>query len=147
MDQFDIIGALEAYATANSWLFTYGVDNYYKSAQSIQDYTVGKHILIADFRATPTIKNGRIMSISYTCLLMLGRKFDPTGGTSANLDETSDQKYDRRLKELMQLLAACIGTVACDNDLEVTAGEMVVNINQYAENLDFAAATNVIFIQ
>lgn len=146
MTQFDIIGALEAYAAANSWLFAYGVDNYYKSAETIREYTPGKLILIADFRATPVIKNGRILNISYTCLLMLGRKFD-TDGLTASLDETSIQKYDRRLKELMTLLASAIATVACDNELEVTPGEMVVNINQFAENIDFAAAPNCVFLQ
>jgi len=146
MDQFDIIGALESYATANNWIFAYGVDNFYKSAETIQQHDPGKLIFIVDFRATPTIKNGRVTTISYTCLLMLGRKFDPDG-LASTLDETSIQKYDRRLKELMQLLAAAIATVACDNSLEVDPGEIVVNINQFAENIDFASAPGVIFIQ
>lgn len=146
MDQFDIIGALEAHALASNWLFTYGVDNYYKSAQSIGEYAPGKLIMIADFRATPTIKNGRVTSVSYNCLVMLGRKFDADGLT-ASLDETCDQKYDRRLKELMQLLAGALATVACGNSLEINAGEMIVNINQFAENIDFAAAPNVTFVQ
>ena len=146
MEQFDIIGALETYALSKGWLFEYGVDNFYKSAQSVQEYPLGKLILFTDFRATPTYSNGRITEISYTCLLMLGRKFD-ANGLSATLDETSKQKYDRRLKDLMQLLANGIAEVACDNELEVTSGDMIVEINMFAENLDFCSSTNTVFVQ
>lgn len=146
MDQFDIIGALEAHALANKWLFVYGVDDFYKSAQTVQQYDNGQLIMVADFRAQPTIVNGRITEISYTCLIMLGRKFD-TDGQAADLNEDSKQKYDRRLKELMQLLAQAIAQVACGNDLEVTVGDMIVEINLYSENIDFAASPNTVFVQ
>jgi hypothetical protein len=146
MDQFDIIGALEAHALSKDWLFVYGVDEFYKSAQTAQQYDNGKLVMVADFRAQPTYMNGRITEITYTCLIMLGRKFD-TDGQAADLDETSEQKYDRRLKELMQLLAQAIAQVGCDNDLEITSGDIVVEINMYAENIDFAASPNTVFIQ
>jgi hypothetical protein len=146
MEQFDIIGALETYALSQGWIFEYGVNNFYKSATTVQEFQNGELIMIADFRAQPTIKNGRTTEITYTCLIMLGRKFDSTV-EAASLDETSEQKYDRRLKELMQLLANAIGQVGCDNELDVTVGDMVVNINQYAANIDFAASPNTIFVQ
>lgn len=146
MDQFDIIGVLESYALNNNWLFEYGINEFYKSAESNQQYDPGELIMFADFRALPKYKNGRITEISYTCLLMLGRKFDDNG-QAASLDETSKQKYDRRLKELMQILANAIGQVACDNDLEVTVGDIVVNINMYSENIDFAVSPNTVFVQ
>jgi hypothetical protein len=146
MEQFDIIGALETYALSKNWKFIYGVDEFYKSAASIGEYTPGKIVMIADFRANPTITNGRVTEIEYTCLVMLGRKFDDNS-QAASLDETSKQKYDRRLKELMQLLSTALGQVACDNELELTVGDMVVNINQYAENIDFAASPNTIYVQ
>jgi hypothetical protein len=138
MDQYDIIGAIETYALSQKWLFEYGIDNFYKSIQTNQQFDTGKIILIADFRAQPTKK-------SYTCLMMLGRKFD-SDGQAADLDETSQQKYDRRLKELCQLLDTAIGQIACDNELDLTAGEIVVDINQFAANIDFAVSTNV-FVQ
>jgi hypothetical protein len=146
MDQFDIIGALETYAINQGWKFVYGVDEFYKSAQSVQQYDPGELLMVADFRATPTYRNGRITIINYTCLIMLGRKFD-ADGQAADLDEDSKQKYDRRLKQLMQLLAAAIAQVGCNNDLEITSGEMIVSINQYSENIDFVASPNTVFIQ
>lgn len=146
MDPFDIIGALRTYATAQGYKFVYGVDNFYKSIESVGQLTPGQLILVTDFRATPTYRNGRITEIEYFCLIMLGRKFDADGLT-ASLDETSEQKYDRRLKDLMQALAATIGAVACNNELEVTAGDMRVDINQFAENIDFASSDNTTFLQ
>jgi hypothetical protein len=146
MEQFDIIGALEEYAISQNWKFGYGVDEFYKSAATVQEFKAGDLIMLADFRAQPTIKNSVITEITYTCLIMLGRKYDDDG-QSASLDETSKQKYDRRLKELCQMLAMAIGQVACDNQLEVTVGDIVVNINMYAENVDFAASSNTIFVQ
>jgi len=148
MEQFDIIGVLKAYALAQipAWKFTYGFDNFYQSAQTVGQFTPGQLVLIADFQAVPTFKNGRIPLITYTCLLMLGRKFDANGQV-VSLDETTDQKYDRRLKDLMQFLSTAIADVSCQNGLEVSVGSMVVEINQFAENLDFASAQNVQFIQ
>jgi len=146
MEQFDIIGALETYANSQDWIFEYGIDNFYRSAATVQEYGLDELIMIADFRARPTLRNSRITRITYTCLIMLGRKFD-YDGQAANLGEKSKQKYDRRLKELMQLLAAAIAQVACDNDLEVEVGDMIVDINQFASNIDFAASPNTVFIQ
>jgi len=146
MDQFDIIGALEAYALSKGWLFEYGFDNFYKNLAANQEFANGELILIADFQADPTYKNGRITLISYTCLLMLGRKFD-ADGTAASLDETSKQKYDRRLKVLAQALAGGIAEFACDNELEITTAPIIVEINTFDTNIDFATSNNAIFVQ
>ena len=146
MDQFDIIGALNTYATSKGWLFEYGFDNFYKNMAVNQQFDNGKLILIADFQANPTYKNGRITAISYTCLLMLGRKFD-ADGTAASLDETSQQKYDRRLKFLAATLGNGIADFACSNELEVSTAPIIVEINTFDTNIDFATSNNAIFIQ
>jgi hypothetical protein len=146
MEQYGIIGAFEEYAQSKGWHNFYGIDTFYRSAATVQQYNPGELIFVYAFRATPTKVNGRTTEITYNCLMMLGRKFDETG-EAASLDETSQQKYDRRLKELMQLLDIAIGEIACNNELEVTPGEIVPDINQFAENIDFAAATNVIYVQ
>jgi hypothetical protein len=146
MEQFDIIGALETYAISKNWDFVFTLNSFYSSAQTIKEYTPGKIIMIADSRDLPKITNGRVTEIEYTCLVMLGRKFDDNG-QAASLDETSGQKYDRRLKELKQLLATALGQVACDNELEVIPSEIIFDVNQLAENIDFAMTANTVFIQ
>lgn len=146
MEQFNIIGALEAYALTQNWIFVYRFDNFYANIQSINEYTPGQLILCADFRATPTYSGSLVSQIKYECLLMLGRKFD-SNGIVASLDETSKQKYDRRLKELCQTLASTIATFACANELDIEAGQIVVDINVFDTNIDFAVSENTVFVQ
>ena len=146
MEQLDIIGQLEAYALAKGWRFVYGYNKFRANIDVMHDYQPGELVLIADFRATPTIKNGRVTQMIYTCLLMLGRKFD-IDGTVASLDETPIQKYDRRLKELAQTLLNTICDFSCANELEVTAAPISVDINVYDTNIDLAISENATFVQ
>lgn len=146
MENFDIIGVLEAYAAAKGWHFVYGFDDFDSNIGVMNDYDPGELVLIADFRATPTYKNGKIPEITYQCLLMLGRKFDADGQAS-DMEETPLQKYDRRLKFLAQTLANTIAVIGCENDLEVTAGPINVDINVYDSNIDFAISNTANFVQ
>lgn len=146
MDNFDIIGVLEAYAISKGWDFIYGFDDFDSNALAVRDYANGKLLLIADFNSVPTYKNGVITEITYNCLLMLGRKFD-ADGTAASLDETPQQKYDRRLKFLAQTLANAIAEVACNNELEVPSAPISVDINLYDTNIDFAISSTATFVQ
>lgn len=146
MDHYGIIEAFEIYADSKKWLTVLGFDEFNRSIGTVQEMQPGEIMFIYDFRASPKKVNGRTVEITYTCLMMLGRKIDDNNEIS-NLDETHQQKYDRRLKDLMILLDIAIGEIACDNGLEVVAGDIIVDPNRYVENIDFAAATNVIFTQ
>ena len=146
MDNFDLIGALSDYATANSWAFLYGDEAYKNFAASKNDYITNQLILGANpFTATPVITNaGKISQISYNGLLMLGRKFEVS--TAATLDETYIQKYNRRLLELSQLLATNIAAFACAEELEVSSSIFELRINSYDSNIDFVVG-NITFLQ
>lgn len=146
MTQFDIIGALGAYAIAQGWIFEYGFDEFYRNIAVNQELENGKLILVADFRADPVYTNSQIPEITYTCLIMLGRKYD-ADGLVASLDETSKQKYDRRLLYLAQTLANGIASFACSNDLTITTAPITVDINVYDTNIDFAISQNATFVQ
>jgi hypothetical protein len=146
MEDFDIIGALETYAISRGWLFYYTFDDFYSNIGTNQQLVQDQLILIADFQAEPVIQNGKIQQITYNCLLMLGRKFE-LAGTSSDLDETPKQKYDRRLKELAQLLSYGMAEFACNEELEITSFPLVVEINQFDTNIDFASAVNAIFVK
>jgi hypothetical protein len=146
MEQFNIIGALEAYAISKGWHFVYRFDNFQANIGAMTDYSPEQLVLCADFRGTPTYSGSKIGEIRYECLIMLGRKFD-ADGTASSLDETMMQKYDRRLKELAQLLAGAIADFSCQNNLEALNGAIAVDINLYDTNIDFAIVNNQIFIQ
>ena len=58
MTNFDIIGALRTYATANDWVFLAGVNAYQNYSASQQEYKNGQLILGANLSAAPRIVNG-----------------------------------------------------------------------------------------
>lgn len=147
MEQFGIIEAFEALAESKGWKFVYGIDAYYRSIETTNiNLDAGQYVLVCDYKATPTYNHGKITEISYTCLMMLGSKTD-SNGTVANLDETSLEKYDRRLKLLSQSLALALGSFSCDNELDLTPFEIIVQQNMFADNIDFVVANNVKFVQ
>ncbi len=146
MTNFDIIGTLRTYAASKGWIFLSGSNWYQNYELSQATLTAGKIILAADFDASPTIKNSRIIGIKYTGLMMLGEKTESTGAAISSLDETYIQKYDARLLALMTLLASTIGDIACANELDIESLTFKVGLNKFDENADFSIAT-VNFIQ
>ena len=161
MTNFDIVGALRAYAVANDWVFLAGVNAYQNYSASQQEYKNSQLILGANLSAAPRIVNGKVIEITYSGLIFLGQKFDDDGtpaipdnpetpedetetfndGTPANLDETFIQKYDRRLLNLMSLLTNHLGTFACSNELEISNFNIDIEINKYDANLDFVGGS------
>jgi hypothetical protein len=145
MEQFDLIGQLHRQAKANGWAFAAG-DNFYKNiALASQDLETGQLVLTCEFNAFPTIRNSVVTEIRYDGALMLGRKQD-NDGVEASLDEEFLDKYDRRLLELMQYLISFIGTFTCENELEITAMELIQQINTFDSNIDFVGG-NITLIQ
>ena len=137
MDNFDIVGVLRTYATAQGWLFFYG-SNAYQNFEADAAIYQEQLVLTADFTARPTYTNGRVMTIQYNGVVMLGRKSE-IEGTLSSLDETMIQKYDRRLLELMQLLSNALGSIACSNELEISSANFRLDINKFDTNIDFIA--------
>ena len=144
MEIFGIITALETFCVARGWHFVYGVNQFERNIQSIRDYHPDEILLIADFRIDPEYSNNKIVKARYTCLFMLGRKFESTG-TSASLDESNMQKYENRLKDLMVLLSAGIQAFACENELDIISSPLAVDLNVYDENIDFVISDPTIF--
>lgn len=146
MEQFDIIGAFNTYTASKGYHAVYGFNNFESNIATIRSYTTDEYCFIFDFKADPVWGNNIIQEIRYTCLLMLGRKSD-LAGTQSSLDETAQQKYDRRLNDLINGLALLIRDVACNNALLVESSPLSVDINVFDTNIDFAISQNAVFIQ
>jgi hypothetical protein len=145
MELFDLIGQLRSYAASQGWGFAAG-DNFYQNIEvANQTLTAGQLVLTAEFNTSPSIVNGRVVQVTYSGSIMLGRKQD-FDGQQSTLDETYIQKYDRRLLELMTLLANAIGDFTCTNELEITAIEFVHSINTFNTNIDFVGG-NITIVQ
>ena len=144
MIPFDIIGALRTAAQAKGWAFLFGsswIQNYEASQNEYQD---GQLILGVDFDASPIRYGGKVSEINYAGTMILGRKFDPVPDTdpslsTANLDETDIQKYDRRLLDLTTELSDFINEFSCSSQLTVTGENMRLDLNKFDTNIDFIA--------
>ena len=136
MDKFDLIGQLNRATLAKDWHFIYGNNFYINYEASQKKYFPNDLVLTADFTSQPTIKNALVTEIRYNGIIMLGEK-ENDSGYKASLDETMQQKYNRRLLRLMTLLTDFIGQFACDNELDITVNNFRVDINRFDTNIDF----------
>jgi len=146
MDQFDIIGVLRSYCTDNNIQFIWRYDEFYANISASTEYEAGQLVLVVDLKPTPILSGSKVSEITYSGLMMLGRKFDEDGH-HASLDEDQLQKYDRRLLELTGMLVSIASSIACSNELDLTVGQINYLINMYDSNIDFAAAQNITFVQ
>lgn len=161
MDNFDIVTALNDYATSKGWHFIFYVSTPTQelaevNIQTTKEYIDGELILAVAVSATPQVVGSVVDNVRYECLMMLGRKFDPNptpnnediNGSVSNLDETDKQKYDRRLGFLLQTLSESVADFGCQNGLRnVSSGNITFAKNMLDENIDFAVSRNATFTQ
>lgn len=139
MTQFDLIGAIRTYCTANNIVFVTGAQDIREFEASKKTYSTGQLILFCFFSVNPTFTKGNTISeIEYTGLVMLGRKFEAT--TQSDLDETFIQKYDRRLLSLSSTLFSTLKSIACTNELTIQRATMQYKVNETDECIDFVEA-------
>ena len=144
MDRFDIVSALRTFATSKGWHFIYGSDEY--ASTDWHEYLTDEIVMVCDIVPLPKFgtHGGDVQDVTYSGLVMLGRKFEAT--TTASLDETMLQKHDRRLKDLWALLSNNIGVMACSNRLTIEVNNPANLINFYSQNIDFVKL-DVIFTE
>lgn len=139
MQQFDIIGACKRYAENESWHFLSGSNWYQNYEASQQEYDNGQLVLSVDFNASPVYSKGlSLFQVNYEGVIAIGRKFEQT--TGSNLDETYIQKYELRLLELMQELSDFIKAFCCENELTPQSVRIIMDLNKFDTNIDFASA-------
>jgi hypothetical protein len=141
MNQFDLIGSLRTFAQSKGWVFFCGDKVFQNIEASKHNFQKNQLILgCSPFSAIPNFTNGyKIDTITYKGLILLGRKFESS--TESNLDETFEQKHDRRLLELSQMLALNLALFACDNELTLSQPQFDLEINSLDENIDFVVAS------
>lgn len=144
MNFFELVDTIRTYCVTKSYDFIYGEEQFVNALSDGLVTTSGKKIMIANFTLIPAYGSGTVVSVRYSGTISLGEKKETT--TESSLDETPQQKYDRRLKALTTLLATDIGTIACDNDLEIISCNMRYDLNSFDLNADFVSAT-VVFEQ
>jgi hypothetical protein len=139
-----IISDLMEYCTDNNIVLLLGDDLYQNAIDQPVYYENNQLIMLADFTMTPTIVNGRLVSSKYSGFIGIGQKREATEiaedvfeYTQSSLDETFEQKYLRRLKDLFDILIVKVGGFTCDYEYQIESAEMKTKINTFDLNADF----------
>jgi hypothetical protein len=140
MEAYGLIDKLSDYALEKGWLFFNG-DNYYTNIDADVEIADNQFVLRVNLNAVPTRSGGnRTNTINYTGLIALGRKREVVSGqetTEASLDESFEQKYNRRLKEMINTLSVDMGEFACANGCQILTENYIYDVNQFDTNIDF----------
>lgn len=140
MEAFGLIDKLYEYSLANDWVFLNG-DNFYANIDADTEMKADQLVLWVEINASPAYGIGnRLNQINYTGLIALGYHKD-LDETESSLDESFNQKYNRRLKDLLQTLSDAVSNVSCANNLQIISANMVYDINKFDTNIDFVAGT------
>ena len=150
MQSFDILEKLRTYCINESIIFIPSIsESYVNSVIDWNEYENNNLIMFALFNAVHVFDNSKLVEIAYTGVIGLGRKCESelieddngkyTVETESNLDETPEQKYDRRLKYLANKLTEILSTIACENQYEIRNCNMRLEINKFDLNADFVA--------
>lgn len=156
MEYFGLIDKMKEYCSTQNNIFIAGGNDYkaYRNALlDNEEYANGQLIVFAGFEMIPTLSMNQLNGLKYTGVVGIGRKCEEKTivqddedtiedetvkeYTVSNLDETYQQKYDRRLKSLATQLFNFCQLMACNNNLEITSMTMGEKINQYDLNADF----------
>ncbi len=137
----DLVATFKTYATAAEYEFVYG-------RVSEQNWIMTKDITLKDGESvivlfpiveTADIANSFPHSWNASTQIWLGKKFDTDNesGTLAELDETDQQKWDRRLFALRSAIEVYLKAVFCaETGLELTSARIQTFLNQFDENID-----------
>ena len=150
MQSFDILEKLRTYCVSEGIIFIPSIsESYVNSVIDWNEYENNDLIMFALFNAVHVFDNAKLIEIAYTGVIGLGRKCeselieddngDYTVETESTLDETPEQKYDRRLKYLANKLTQILSEIACENKYEIRNCNMRLEINKFDLNADFVA--------
>lgn len=141
INNLDLYGYLKDYCEDNKIFFIPGPEDYRNAVADENVYEDFDLILCTDLTLSPNFYDEE-GSVTYNGLIALGRKRELTDEeeTVSSLDETFQQKYVRRLCDLVELLVDFLNDIRCDADAEITYCAISYAINEYDLNADFAVA-------
>lgn len=141
-DKLNLIGSLRTYCNVNNICFIPGPTAYQNAVMDYHIYENNELILVADLQFRPVFGENSLEEVTYQGTLALGRKREDndTQCTVSSLDETFEQKYDRRLEELSSLLTELLLNLQCEYNYNIDSVRMSYALNQYDLNADFVSA-------
>lgn len=145
MRTYDIIKALRSYCITNDITFIPALtEDYINAVISRQYYEYNGLILVAMLNRQLRREGSNVIGVTFSGVIGLGQKRETVeveevvvSQTESSLDESFEQKYDRRLSELMFGLQDIIGEFVCAEELEVLNENTRMEINKFDLNADF----------
>lgn len=136
-----VVAEIRTLATNAGYEFSYGTAEYNNFDATQDDLQAKDLIYLAPVVDSGTYDNGVLDTSGYSTVIGLGVKSDrDVDNTQANLDETYEQKYDRRLESMRTKLGAFIKSMGCEDNFTLTRHRIFEEINQLDENLDMMIA-------
>lgn len=138
----DLVATFKSYATAKSYEFVYGRVDGEQNWIMTKDVTLkdGESVIILfPMIETADIANSFPHAWNVATQIWLGKKFDTdnASGTFSKLDETDQQKWDRRLFALRSAIEVYLKAVFCaETGLELTSARIQAFLNQFDEGID-----------
>lgn len=142
----DLVTTIKTAAEAKGWDFILVDKNSYNYEFGKLDMTNGKKVLaMSKFAPTPSWAGGYYTGVaSMSPRLFLGRKFEKQ--TVANVGETYQQKYDARLKELVNDLYFFIVELNCIDNLKEISGTNIDIVENFLSVSIDGAETPITFV-
>ena len=137
----DLVTIFTDYATSKGWRSSYVTLQDKEFQVTSKDLTAGEYILlifpfaeVAVLDQTETVEFWRA-----TTRIWLGRKFDNTSttGTVSSIDETLEQKDDRRLATIRATLKTMVKDLFCAGVYDMISADITLEFNVTNESLDF----------
>jgi hypothetical protein len=132
------VSEIRTLATNQGYEFSYGTSEYKNwdaGRKNLQD----KDLIVLD----PLIGSGSYIGgvkSDKTYVTTIGLAVKNDGVYQATLDETYEQKYDRRLEDMEAALEAFIKLLACTDGFEILSDRIISDINRFDTNVDIMLA-------
>jgi len=132
-----IYNDIKAFATAKGAKLILG-SNYFQSLHANKmTLAEGQILLGADFNAEIERANNVVQSITYNGVIIVGRKFEAASFSS--VAETFEEKLNARLNDLIDIAIDWIGEFACMYGYAIKSERAIMQLNEFASNIDFVA--------
>ncbi len=139
MIDVDIVDLIETQATGLGYNFAYGPRPFLNYETTLKDLKNGKVtvLMLPEVERQAYLSERPTPSYSeFSLFLQFARKWESGNATKSKLDETYDQKYERRLKDLKTTAKSFVKQLACENNFKLVSSSMQGEINLYASNVD-----------
>lgn len=123
------------YCKSRDILFILGSEEYQNSITAMKGLKPDQLVLMMEGTVSPTFAAAEMTSVTYTLTIILGRKCESRGAKS-HMSETFDDKWNNRLRELMELFTTIVSGAVCDFGYEISAMSLTPQVNRLDLNID-----------